>query len=147
MGNDPSKRASTEEDDPDGPIRVGGPRSRATRASTEDSVGGLDGHTPYQAHQGLGVSSPPRGGEQTPRQSFSEDRHSDAMYASIDDPTTASAAAAAADGPVSISSRKSLVSGDIVQISRIDEDTAVLHPEVEALLNLAQVRRQQMRRT
>jgi len=69
------------------------------------------------------------------------------MYASIDDPTTASAAAAAADGPVSISSRKSLVSGDIVQISRIDEDTAVLHPEVEALLNLAQVRRQQMRRT
>lgn len=113
----------------------------------------LDGHSPYippalpASASSLGLG---------PQQSFDEDRRSDLSYAALDDfgsvPSTPASAAAAAgghasssrdDGPVSIGRGARRPSqSDIVQLNRPpdsdDLDLAALHPEVEALLALAQ---------
>jgi hypothetical protein len=162
MGNDPSKRSAAgthdEDDDADGPVRIGGQRKKNVAeeaAAAESEHATLGGHTPY--HAALSALSPPPppvssdssggGGAGRAPQSFSEDRHSDAAYASLDDvssltggATPVTPATSSADGPVSIGGGgKKRIEGDIVQVSRAADDSAsLLHPEVEALLSFAQ---------
>jgi hypothetical protein len=162
MGNDPSKRSAAgthdEDDDADGPVRIGGQRKKNVAeeaAAAESEHATLGGHTPY--HAALSALSPPPpvssdsgggggGGNGRAPQSFSEDRHSDAAYASLDDvssltgsSTPVTPATSSGDGPVSIGGGKKRIEGDIVQVSRAaDDSAALLHPEVEALLSFAQ---------
>ena len=168
MGNDGSKsrsRAASTADDNDGPIRIGGGRkTNASNSAAAETAAAheharrdsltpltLDGHSPYIPPLPASASSLGLTGQQ---QSFDEDRRSDLSYAALDDfgsvPNTPAGAGGGSargnskrdDGPVSIGRGRRPSQSDIVQLNRPmdsdDADLAALHPEVEALLALAQ---------
>lgn len=164
MGNESSKgdkrSAGSSGADDDGPVRIGG-GGGATRGSLDarrDSVT-LDGHTPYHAPPEPAAAASSAASAHAPGQSFDEDRHSDQSYAALDDgPVSIGGGGGSGgrdsdgDGPISIGggggrrgsgSASASRHSDIVQLncamSHDEADVAMMHPEVEALLNMAQV--------
>jgi hypothetical protein len=154
--------------DDDGPVRIGGGGgggvTRGSLDARSNSVT-LDGHTPYHAPPEPAAAASSTTGTHAPGQSFDEDRHSDESYAALDDgPVSIGGGGGGigggqgsdSDGPVSIGggggggggggrrgSASSSRHSDIVQLNRAmshdETDVAMMHPEVEALLSMAQV--------
>jgi hypothetical protein len=165
MGNDPSKASRSSggaDDDNDGPIRIGGGRTggggggggagagagASAALSRSHSFTTLDGHSPYIPDRSASGSPTPlhqQQQQQGPQLSFDEDRRTDLHYSSLDEsystPSTPSSNASSSnDGPISIGGGRR--NNDIVQVNRTtneeEMEAAALHPEVEAILNLAQ---------
>ena len=148
--------------DDDGPVRIGGGGgggggvTRGSLDARSNSVT-LDGHTPYHAPPEPAAAASSTAATHAPGQSFDEDRHSDESYAALDDgPVSIGGGGGGSgggqgsdsDGPVSIGggrrgSASSSRHSDIVQLNRAmshdETDVAMMHPEVEALLSMAQV--------
>jgi hypothetical protein len=127
----------------------------------------LDGHTPYHPHRSpappssAASASSVSGPAPVPSalSSFDEDRHTDLAYSALDDGPVSlggrprgnarQSLDLSDEGPISLggrrggNARKSLdLSGEIVSLSHLtsaeENEAAMMHPEVEALLNLAQ---------
>ena len=159
---------ASEADDNDGPIRIGGGRgggggagagagagAPAAAVSRSHSFTTLDGHSPYipdaVARSSAASPTPQQQQQQGPQLSFDEDRRTDLHYSSLDEssstpstPSSSNSTNSSNDGPISIGGGRRSATNDIVQINRTtneqDMEAAALHPEVEAILNLAQVR-------